>query len=77
MGILFLKKQKGSKTVMIEQDTVRLLRECDAGIKMGTSAIDEVLDYVRSEELKKYLADCKRKHDELNTDIHILNEKSG
>ena len=66
------KKQKGSKTVMIEQDTVRLLRECDAGIKMGTSAIDEVLDYVRSEELKKYLADCKRKHDELNTDIQKL-----
>lgn len=28
---------------MIEQDTIRLLRECDAGIKMGVSSIDDVL----------------------------------
>ena len=27
---------------MIEQDTVRLLRECDAGIKMGITSIDDV-----------------------------------
>ena len=26
---------------MIEQDTVKLLRECDAGIRMGTESIDE------------------------------------
>lgn len=25
---------------MVEQDTIRLLRECDAGIKMGVSSID-------------------------------------
>ena len=29
---------------MIEQDTIRLLRECDAGIKMGVSSIDDVFD---------------------------------
>ena len=29
---------------MIEQDTIRLLRECDAGIKMGVSSIDEVME---------------------------------
>ena len=28
---------------MIEQDTIKLLRECDAGIKMGVGSIDEVL----------------------------------
>lgn len=38
---------------MIEQDTIKLLRECDSGIKMGVSAIDEVLKYVHDEELKK------------------------
>ena len=31
---------------MIEQDTIRLLRECDAGVKMGIAAIDEVLSDV-------------------------------
>ena len=34
---------------MIEQDTIKLLRECDAGIKMGISSIDDVLDRVHSE----------------------------
>ena len=38
---------------MIEQDTIKLLRECDAGIKMGVSAIEESLDYVKSDKLKK------------------------
>ena len=28
---------------MIEKDTVRLLRECDAGVKMGVSSIDDVV----------------------------------
>ena len=31
---------------MIEQDTVRLLRECDAGVQMGMEAIDEVIGFV-------------------------------
>ncbi|MBQ8213752.1 MAG: hypothetical protein IJZ80_07060 [Clostridia bacterium] len=54
---------------MIEQDTVKLLRECDAGVKMGTKSIDDVLDYVRSSKLKQYLTDCKREHDKLNSEI--------
>ena len=31
---------------MAETDTIKLLRECDAGIKMGVSSINEVLEYV-------------------------------
>ncbi len=42
---------------MIEQDTVRLLRECDAGTKMGISSIEDVLSHVRAEELETLLAD--------------------
>ena len=60
---------------MIEQDTIKLLRECDAGIKMGVSSIDEVLDYAHSGELKKYLADCKSEHEKLKEDIQILLDK--
>ena len=40
---------------MIEEDTIKLLRECDAGIKMGVASIDETLQSVKSEDLKKYL----------------------
>lgn len=60
---------------MIESDTIKLLRECDAGIKMGVSAIDEVLDYVHDEKLKKNLEDCKSKHDELKKEIQTLLDK--
>ena len=55
--------------MMIEQDTIKLLRECDAGVKMGVSSIDEVLEYVKSNKLRTYLTDCKSEHDKLDREI--------
>lgn len=60
---------------MIEQDTIKLLRECDAGIKMGVSSIDEVLEYVSDEKFKKCLETCKEKHEKLQADIQELLDK--
>ena len=60
---------------MIESDTIKLLRECDAGIKMGVASIDEVLDYVHDETFGKYLADCKDEHNRLKREIQALLEK--
>lgn len=57
---------------MIEQDTVRLLRECDAGIKMGVSSIEEMLPSVKSEELKRYLEKCRTGHEELKEEVQML-----
>ena len=62
---------------MIEQDTVKLLRECDAGIKMGTSSIDEVMAYVRSAEMKQDLSKCKQEHDKLNEEVQSLLDRYG
>lgn len=60
---------------MMEPDTIKLLRECDAGIQMGVASIDEVLDYVHSEKFRKYLTDCKDKHNKLKEEIQILLDK--
>ena len=60
---------------MIEQDTIKLLRECDAGVKMGVSSIDDVLGQVRSGALKQYLTECKKKHEKLEDEIQTLLEK--
>ena len=60
---------------MIEQDTIRLLRECDAGVKMGISSIDDVLDDVKSVKLKEYLVNCKNEHIELDREINKLLDK--
>ena len=54
---------------MIEQDTVRLLRECDAGVKMGIASIDDVIKYVSSDKLCQRLEDCKNDHEKLNGEI--------
>ena len=37
---------------MYNQDTINLLKECNAGIKMGVNAIDQVLDKVKDEKFK-------------------------
>ena len=57
---------------MIEQDTIKLLRECDAGVKMGISSIGDVLDYVSAKELRKLLTDCKEDHETLEKELRGL-----
>lgn len=37
---------------MVERDTIKLLRECDAGVKMGAAAIKDVIGDVKNPELK-------------------------
>ena len=57
---------------MIEQDTIKLLRECDAGVKMGISSIDDVLDHVKKEDFRRKLTKCREEHEDLQ--IKILQE---
>ncbi len=60
---------------MVEQDTVKLLRECDAGVKMGIASIKDVLDNVRSEKMKRLLSDCKAAHEDLGSQVQMLLDK--
>ena len=60
---------------MIEQDTIKLLRECDAGIQMGVDSIDDVLNRVKSEKMRECLSKCKKQHQELDTEVQALLEK--
>ena len=57
---------------MVEQDTIKLLRECDAGVKMGISSIEDVLDHVKKEDFRQKLTKCRQEHDDLQ--IKILQE---
>ena len=60
---------------MIEQDTIRLLRECDAGVKMGISSIGDVLKYVHADDLRHCLSNCKSEHEKLENEIQELLDK--
>ena len=68
MGILI---PKGC-VFMVEQDTVKLLRECDAGIKMGVTSIHDVYDHVRSQKMRDCLNACKDEHDTLDKELQEL-----
>ena len=54
---------------MIEQDTIRLLRECDAGVKMGISSIEDVIDRVQQKAMGRILSECKDEHLQLHKKI--------
>ena len=60
---------------MVEQDTIKLLRECDAGVKMGVSSIDDVMDHVNAEKLRDLLRECRAKHEQLDKELQTLLDK--
>ena len=62
---------------MIEQDTVRLLRECDAGIKMGIGSIDDVLNHIKNQDFYDKLDNCKQEHLKLQTELMELLNRYG
>ena len=56
------------------QDTIELLKECNAGVKMGVDSIAEVLDHVQSSNLKQLLNSSKEEHQKIGSEVHqVLN----
>lgn len=62
---------------MIESDTIKLLRECDSGIKMGVKSINDVLSHVKSEKLREKLIRCRDEHDKLQDETVELLHRYG
>ena len=57
---------------MINKDTVRLLRECDSGIKMGIQSIDDCLSHVNNQRLRGAMLVCKDEHKRMKKEINSL-----
>lgn len=57
---------------MENNDTICLLKECDAGTKMAVSSIDEVLDRIQTPDMKQMLTKIKKDHEKLGNEIHSL-----
>ena len=62
---------------MVEKDTVRLLRECDAGVKMGIDSIEDVTDNVKDEGFRRILEEAKRRHKVIEKDILSMLDSYG
>lgn len=62
---------------MIQEDTIKLLRECNAGIKMGVDSIDEILDETTERMLIKMLRETMDEHKRLGSETHRLLNRYG
>lgn len=56
----------------MQNDTVELLKECNAGIKMGVSSIDDVLNNVSDKNLMHMLEESKSKHSALGEETRRM-----
>ena len=56
----------------METNTVKLLRECNAGIKMGMNALNLVISHVKDKELKAALEEARDTHAILGDETHKM-----
>ena len=66
-GVIKMKEKVGK-----DGDTVKLLRECDAGIKMGIASIEDVVSDVKDKKFRDMLGECRRRHEALSIEVGEL-----
>ena len=57
---------------MINSDTIDLLQQCNLGIKMGVTTIDDVLDKVDNDTFRSLLSSSKEEHQRLGSETHEM-----
>ena len=62
---------------MENSDTIKLLKECDAGSKMAVTSIDDVLEYVSNSDLRQLLHETKEHHEKLGNELHEMLNREG
>lgn len=64
---------------MQNEDTIKLLKECDAGVKMGINGIKEVFDKADDKQLisilEKYLKDHEKLQVKIEEQLNKFNDK--
>lgn len=71
------RKESFNINTMANEDTIKLLQECNAGIKMGVSSIDEILDEASNQNLMEMLIAAKLEHQRLGSETHRLLNQYG
>ena len=54
---------------IISPDSVKLIEECNKGVKMGISSINQVMEYVSDNDLCALLNDYKEEHQQIENEI--------
>lgn len=58
----------------MQKDTIKLLRECELGIKMAIQVMEEVMDEVRDCNFQEILVKSKDEHEKLYQEIEVYLE---
>lgn len=61
----------------MNEDTRKLLQECEAGCKMATESMHQVTQYVQDDKLLEIIESYKQKHKQLEEKISELLQESG
>jgi len=61
----------------MNEDTRKLLEECDSGCKMAVESMKHALEFAKDEDLKKLLFLYKEKHERLGEEAKIMLHEAG
>ena len=61
----------------VSQDTVELLKECDAGCKMAIDSMEQICKYVTDDQLKSLITKYNADHIKIEEDIHRMLNQMG
>ena len=56
----------------VSQDTIELLKECDAGCKMAIDSMEQISKYVSNDQLKSIIKKYNGAHIKLEEEIHRM-----
>ena len=62
---------------MTNEDTFSLLKECDAGVKMATDALDDVRGYAATPEMRALLNTSRQQHEWIGREVEDMLKKCG
>ena len=57
---------------MTDSSTIKLLRECDSGIQMGISAINDVMNVAHDPQMRQILSDARAEHENLANHVKTM-----
>lgn len=58
--------------VTTNEDTINLLKECNAGCKSGTNSMEQVLPYIENEKFKSIIDEYNDKHIKIGDECHQM-----
>ena len=63
--------------VLLNPDTLALLKECDSGCKMGTESMEQIMGFVNNSDLAATIMKYNEDHIKLGEEIHEILNSAG